>query len=253
MNKQAKQKNMIWAAIVLLMMVFCPSGNLFAQKEYKETRRGNKEYKEGNFTEANKHFEQAISENPGFPKAHNNLGSSMYKQENYEGATKHFEKATLNATEKEELANYYYNLGNSYLKANKLDKSIEAFKQSLRLNPADKQAKHNLSLVNKRKQQQQNQQQNQQQDQQNQEQNQEQQQNQQDQQNQQQQEQQQQQQQGQQNEQEQEQQQQQPMNQMQKDDAERLLNLMEQNEKELLKKLDEEKSKQQRRDADKNW
>jgi Mg-chelatase subunit ChlI len=57
-----------------------------------------------------------------------------------------------------------YNLGNSMLMANKLQESIEAYKNSLRLKPDNQEAKYNLAyaqdLLKRRQQQQQQQQQN---------------------------------------------------------------------------------------------
>lgn len=224
--------------LVLIVAACLVTGTLYAQEERKQTRKGNKAYEQEDYDKANEHYQKALDDNAGFTKAHNNLASSYYRQEDFKKAAEHFEKATLNETEKANLAEYYYNLGNSYLQANELDKSIKAYKESLRLDPSDMQAKHNLSIANKKKQQQQ-QNQDQQQDQEG------------DKDQQEQQDQQDQQQEGQ--EQQEQEQQPQPQNQMKREDAERLLKLIEQNEKELLKKLEEEKSKQQKRDADKNW
>jgi hypothetical protein len=56
-----------------------------------------------------------------------------------------------------------FNLGNSLLKANKLQESIDAYKNSLKLEPGNKEAKYNLAfaqdLLKKQQQQQQQQQQ----------------------------------------------------------------------------------------------
>src|SRR4030042_478472 len=57
-----------------------------------------------------------------------------------------------------------YNLGNSFLMANKLQESIEAYKNSLKLKPDNPEAKYNLAyaqdLLRKQQQEQQQQQQN---------------------------------------------------------------------------------------------
>jgi tetratricopeptide (TPR) repeat protein len=226
----------------------------YAQEAHRQTRKGNKAYEEKNYNEATELYQNALKENEGFTKAHNNLASTYYRKEEYKKASEHFEKAVKNETDSENLAEYYYNLGNSLMQLNELDKSIEAYKNALRIDPQDRQAKHNLSLANKKKQQQQNQQNQQNQDQQNNDQDKEQQQQNQQQDQQQQNQQEQNRQQQEQEQQPQDQQQQgQPKDQIQKEDAERLLNLIEQNEKELLKKLEEKKSKQQKRDAEKNW
>ena len=47
-----------------------------------------------------------------------------------------------------------HNLGNSYLKENKLEQAIEEYKSSLRLNPNDEETRYNLAYAQKMKQQQ---------------------------------------------------------------------------------------------------
>ena len=83
----------------------------------------------------------------------------MYKQEKYEAAATKYQGLTQQEKDRHELSRYYYNLGNSLFKANKLNESIEAYKNALRNNPADEDAKHNLQLALRMKKQQQQQQQ----------------------------------------------------------------------------------------------
>jgi Mg-chelatase subunit ChlI len=64
--------------------------------------------------------------------------------------------------EKEKRSESMYNLGNSLLMANKLQESIEAYKNSLKLKPENMEAKYNLAYAQdllKKQQEQQNQQQ----------------------------------------------------------------------------------------------
>jgi Ca-activated chloride channel family protein len=59
----------------------------------------------------------------------------------------------------------YYNLGNTFFRAEQYEAAIEAYKEALRLDPSDLEAKQNLELaLRQRQQQQQEQQQQQQQD-----------------------------------------------------------------------------------------
>ena len=50
-----------------------------------------------------------------------------------------------------EKANVYHNIGNALLKDKKIDKSIDAYKQALKLNPDDPSTKYNLSYALKQK------------------------------------------------------------------------------------------------------
>ena len=83
-----------------------------------------------------------------------NLADAVYKQERYDESTSFFESLIDNARNDKELAYINHNLGNSLLKENKIDLSIEAFKNSLRLNPDDEDTRYNLAYAQKMKQQQ---------------------------------------------------------------------------------------------------
>ncbi len=224
----------------LIVLVFIVPTILQAQEARNEIRKGNSEYRDENFSEAELHYRHALEKDPESSRANYNLGNTLYKQQQYQPAITKYETLTNTSSEKEDMARYYYNLGNSYFQSQKLQESIEAYKQSLRLNPQDVDAKHNLFLAQQlMNQQQQNQ------DQQNQDQHNKDQQNQ-DQQNQDEQNQDQQQQQR------QPQQQSQPQ-QISQQDAERLLEALEQDEKETMKKVQEQKMNVRKTRVEKEW
>ncbi|HQB37610.1 MAG TPA: tetratricopeptide repeat protein, partial [Bacteroidales bacterium] len=169
-------------------------------------------------------------------------GDALYKQEKYEDAGKQFiENINLNEDRNKKSAGFY-NLGNSFLKSNKLKESIDAYKNSLRLNPQNLEAKYNLAyaqdLLQQQQQQQQNQdQQQQKQDKNNQDQNKEKEQDQSD-------------------NKEQQDQQQQPQQDDQaisKEDAERILNALENDEKNVQEKVKLAKAAKNRVRSAKNW
>ena len=68
---------------------------------------------------------------------------------------------------KARLAGVFHNLGDISMQSKEYAKSVEAFKQSLRLNPQDDETRYNLALAQKLLEDQQNQDQDQNQDQQN--------------------------------------------------------------------------------------
>jgi Ca-activated chloride channel homolog len=124
-----------------------PAIILNAQSEKKEIRKGNKEYEKGSYGEADLHYRKAWEKKPDSDKANYNLGNALYKQSQFEPAITKYETLIARESDKNKLATYYYNLGDAYFKAQNLEKSIEAYKQSLRLNPTDDDAKHNLFLA----------------------------------------------------------------------------------------------------------
>ena len=247
-------------AIVLIVLAWAVS--VSAQNERKVIRQGMKQYEAGNFSEAEVQFRKATDLNQQSFEAEYNTGAALYGQEKYEETMKQYETLVDRAQNSETTAFVWHNMGNSLLEAQQYAPAIEAYKNSLRLNPSDMDTKYNLAYAKKKlqeQQQQQDQQQNQdQQDQQDQEQNenqqnqdqqdQDQQEQQQDQQNQEQQQQEQQQQ----DEEEGQEQQQQPLE-ISKEDAERLLNAIQQQEKEVKDKVDKKKAAAAKVKTKKDW
>jgi Ca-activated chloride channel family protein len=71
----------------------------------------------------------------------------MYKQEKYEDAGKNFVENANSLTDSRKKSSSYFNLGNSLLSSNKVKESIEAYKNSLKLNPGNQEAKFNLAYA----------------------------------------------------------------------------------------------------------
>jgi len=243
------------------------SVGIFAQNERKVIRQGLKEYSAGNFADAEVKFRKARDINQGSFEAGYNTGAAMYNQEKYEETFKHYESLVDAAGDNETRAHVWHNIGNSLLQSQQYGPSIEAYKNSLRLNPYDQETKYNLAYAKKKLQDQQQQDQDQQQRNQDQQDQQQQNQDQQDQQ-QQNQDQQDQQQQNQ-DQQDQQQQQEQQANQEQqnldqqeqdpkpleisKEDSERMLEAIQQQEKEVKARVDKKKAAVAKGKTEKDW
>ena len=224
-----------------------------AQGEKKYIRQGNKVYHEGEFNESEIQYRKALDKDINSYEGNFNLGDALYKQEKYEDAARKFSNIADPEMDSEALSKVYHNIGNSMLKNNKLEESIEAYKQALRYNPDDADTKHNLAwamnMLQQQQQQQQQNQENQDQDQQEEDQqNSEQEQDQQEQQDQEQQQQQQDEQEG-----EQQEQKEQPRDQISEEDARRMLEALQQDEQQLQEKLKKQKAKAQRIAVLKDW
>jgi len=252
--------------LTVLLVIGLPT---VAQQERKFIREGNELFHKQDFEKAEVEYRKALDQEMDSYAAGFNLGDAMYKQKKYEEALQQFSSLTKEVTDKEKLGELYHNIGNTLLSMNKLDESIEAYKQSLRNRPDSQETKYNLEFARKQKQEQQQQNQNQDknenQKQDQQDQNKDQQQNQQDQkqQDQNQQNQEQKQQEQQQNKQDNQEQpnQQQPQEQqgegkISKEDAKRLLDALEADEKKTQEKVQKEKMqalKAKRMKIEKNW
>lgn len=229
--------------IIILLMTMAVE--LHAQQ--KEIRQGNRNFRNGNYSEAERDYKNSLDKKYN-DKAQFNLGDVYYQQQNFEDAMRNFQSVADRNVPKDLEANAYYNLGNSLMEQQKYSEAFNAYKNSLKINPNDEDARYNLEyarqkMIMQQQQQQQNQESQQNQEQQNK--------------NEQQQNQQQQQQSEQQNQEQQnndQQQQQMQQQQMSKEDAERMLQALENQEKETMDKMNDAKAaKMQKRKIQKDW
>lgn len=238
----------VWCVTVLLASSIVSAS---AQKaERKHVREGNDQYGTEKYTEAEVAYRKALDVNPRSVEGTYNLGNSLYKQQKFQEAAEQYQllagqEAKLKETPegRSRLAEVYHNVGNVCMQAKDYVQSVEAYKQSLRLNPADDETRYNLALAQKLL----NDQQQQNQDQQNQEQ--------QDEQDQQQDQDKQEQPQPQQdNQQNKTQEEQQQNEQMSQDNAQQMLDALLQDEKDTQEKVKKaQQQQQQRRKTEKQW
>ena len=159
------KRQYLTSILFLLISLFSFNLNdLFAQSERALVRKGNQQYMEGNFSDAEVDYRKSINKNPenDLEASVFNLGNALYKQERFEEAATRFERAAEMAETSEEKAKAYHNLGNSLLKNSKLEESIEAYKNALRNNSKDPDTRYNLAYAQQLLKQQQEQQQQQQ-------------------------------------------------------------------------------------------
>ena len=102
-------------------------------------RKGNEYYRNGDFSLAEAQYRTVSS-----GAAQYNLANALVQQQKYREALQVL--TSLTATEKEvnRKAAAYYNSGVIYSRQKDLERSIDAYKASLRLNPDDVQARENL-------------------------------------------------------------------------------------------------------------
>lgn len=236
--------------ILLIASALLAAPAAMAQKESSDVRRGNKQYEQGNFSEAEVDYRRGLDKNDQSFEAHYNLGDALFRQEKYPEALEQYTLAEKqlkgkdgedSRKVKERLAATYHNIGNACYAQQQFDKAVAAYQESLRRNPKDNDTRYNLvKAMQQLQQQQQQQNQDQKQDQQ-----------QQNDSTQQQQQQPQQQEQQPDNQQNQEQQQQEQDQQMDKETAEQILQALEQDEQETQEKLQRQQGKKRR--VEKEW
>jgi tetratricopeptide (TPR) repeat protein len=145
----------------ILFIALLLSFTVFSQTAEKLVRKGNTQYKSGNYKDAEVTYKKALAKDSNNVKGKFNMADAIYKQGNYEEALKTYQSLMEDNLDKDTKASIYHNIGNSLLQSKKYDQCIEAYKNALRNNPDDQDTKYNLSYAEKmlKKQQQQQQQQ----------------------------------------------------------------------------------------------
>lgn len=134
----------LFNSLLMCLFILMP-GRLSAQADKKYIRQGNREYEKNKYSESEVSYRKAISKNEKSPDAVFNIGDALYKQKKFEDAGKQFvENINMNDDRNKKSAGFY-NLGNSLLNAKKLEESIGAYKEALKLQPDNIEAKYNLA------------------------------------------------------------------------------------------------------------
>lgn len=131
-------------AIVFIILFFGNNG--WCDLSRGKIKKGIQAFEKSQWDESLQNFQDALLDDPENPVGHFNVGEAYYKKKNYEEALKSYEKA-LSSQDIKLKQKTYYNLGNTYYQLNKYQEAIQYYIQSLDLDPADQDAKHNLELV----------------------------------------------------------------------------------------------------------
>lgn len=117
-----------------------------------KNRKGNKEYKKGQYDPAVSLYRDAEVENPEEKAFSYNLGNALYRKGDYETAAKSYERA-FSSKDKALRARAYFNAGNNFYREaakaqeggqEKLDDAVKMYKEVLKIDPSDQAAKFNL-------------------------------------------------------------------------------------------------------------
>ncbi len=133
---------------ILLVLLAATEATAQQMPERSLVRKGNRQYNKGEYGEAIKRYEEALKAAPESFEATYNLGNALYKAERFDTAEQTILRATADTLRTDnELAETYYNLGNAQFKQKKYKEALESYKQSLRLNPSDMEAKYNYAYT----------------------------------------------------------------------------------------------------------
>ncbi len=227
----SKKKPM--ATMLLLMLTM----TVVAQTDRQHVRQGNKLFRAGDYPNAEISYRKALEKNDRNSQALYNLGNALMAQNKDSAAVVEFEKSTKVETNTLRKSMAFHNMGVICQRHQMFGEAIEAYKQSLRLNPHDHETRYNLELCKRQQKNQDKNKQQQNKDDKNKDKNKK--------------EDKQQQQQDKQKNEQQKQQKEQPK--MSKDNAEQLLNAAMQQEKQTQERMKKAQQQPQRRNIEKNW
>jgi Ca-activated chloride channel homolog len=135
--KQLKTISFVLSGVLML-------SSASAQTPNAVIRKGNQLYKQGEFDKSLAEYEKAVKLEPSNSAAKFNFGNALFRKQKWEEAEKNFENVITNSKEQGLREKAYYNEGVSLTKQKKLEESIDAYKNALRLDPTDEDARINL-------------------------------------------------------------------------------------------------------------
>lgn len=154
-----------YLAIVVLLLV-CGEVSAQQMRERGLVRKGNREFKREHFEKSVDSYQRALQHDSTCFEAKYDLASALYRTERYDKAEKTLLSIVGDSTRTElERGEVAYNLGNTQFAQQKYKEALSSYRQAMRCNPNDEDAKFNYAFTKRLIQQQEQQQQQQNQDQ----------------------------------------------------------------------------------------
>ena len=151
---------------LVVALLLCSEVSAQKMKERGLVRQGNREFKREKFEKSVDSYQEALKHDPNSFEAKYDLASALYRTERYEKAEKTLQAIVGDSTRTElERGEVAYNLGNTQFAQQKYKDALSSYRQAMRCNPNDEDAKFNYAFTKRLIQQQEQQQQQQNQDQ----------------------------------------------------------------------------------------
>lgn len=128
--------------LTVLLLLACALP-LAAQADKADVRRGNREFRKGRFAQADIRYRKALLKDSTSLAANYNLASVQYRQGDFDGASASLAKVQDKAVAAGRGADAFFNAGDAALQKQDYKGAVEAFMQSLVINPDDLDAKEN--------------------------------------------------------------------------------------------------------------
>lgn len=128
---------------VCIFLLLMSAAVMSAQSDRRFVRSGNRDFRKGDFKSAEIEYMKAVAKDSTSTAANYNLANTLYRQGNFEQAGKKYEALKETVSAPSQAAAVYYNSGNAASESKDWQAAVEAYRQSLLLNPGDLDAKEN--------------------------------------------------------------------------------------------------------------
>lgn len=152
------RKNSLHVSVLALLALFSHQNAQADIFDFMDLKKAKDSYEGNNFEESAKLYDEYAKKSKN-PQSYYNSANAYYKQQKYKEAIEAYSKATFN--DESGRAKNLSNLGNAYAKNGDLQKAIDSYKESLKIEN-DKDTRENLEEVEKFLKEQKNEQDNQQ-------------------------------------------------------------------------------------------
>ncbi len=149
MNRRKLHIGFIFFASFLLGMstIFAQNKTEINKKTEKLINKGVSNYNSAEYEKAEKDFRKALAKDPLNAVAAYDMGLTLTEEDKNNEAARFFNKAGKTAEDEKLKNKAFFNEGNVWLQKKKYEKAIEAYKNALRNDPADEEARYNLAIA----------------------------------------------------------------------------------------------------------
>ena len=139
---------------LILLLLFGVTA--FGQVDKKDVRRGNRQFAKAKYGDADISYRKGLNADSTSVAAAYDLGNNLYRQGNFAEAGKSYQQAMRHIPETRNIKKQnaqgfdtYFNIGDAALQLKQYRAAMEAFAQALVLNPDDMEAKENYIYARK--------------------------------------------------------------------------------------------------------
>ena len=130
--------------LIFILLVIFTGQFALAQQENKIIETGNNYYRQQRFDMAELEYRKVLENSPDNKTAKFNLANALIRQNKTDDANKLLAELNVEENKADVRSRATYNQGVMLTQQKKLEESIESYKETLRLNPNDQEARENL-------------------------------------------------------------------------------------------------------------